>query len=157
MPLYSFKMISLYSLESDFTQTSWLDLTPTCRDLSIDFCVVISWVGHCMPNIGLYFLKLLPYFVKYFQLLPYNIVTVPNQVVLTLHYANHAQQVESNQIKQCTSVCKLILNCWSKFGRPEISEPIYNTVVKALLATNVLINCSWLWLTLRCYLLLNYG
>jgi len=40
--------------------------------------------------------------LKYFQPLPYGIVTVHYQEVLTLHHTNHAHQVESNQIKQFT-------------------------------------------------------
>ena len=57
-----------------------------------------------MPRLIYNFLKLWPYFVKYFQLLPYSIITVPDQVVLILHNTNHVYQVESNQIKQFTSV-----------------------------------------------------
>ena len=44
---------------------------------------------------------------------------IPSSMGLTLHYTNHAHKVESYQIKQFTSVCKIISNCCPKFGRLE--------------------------------------
>jgi len=55
--------------------------------------------------------------LKYFKPLLYSTVTVPYQEALTLHYSNHAHQVETNQIKQFVPPCKMISNCWPKFDR----------------------------------------
>jgi len=68
------------------------------------------WALHAYIGLTYNILKLYLILLNYFQPLPFSIVIVPYQVVLTLHNTYHAHQVESNKIKQFTPVYKMISN-----------------------------------------------